>query len=1167
MGKRISMSQPVEVSTELIPLVDSFWLDASGELEQWYYENTGDFAPDRQLIPLIITPCLSAYDGDTGETFEPSFYSVEWFVNEWNGTQYVERQITAVQDSLTEPYVVDGHDLIVHRNISDAEHGATIRCRASYIDPRDAGYTYVVEETLTLLASRDATKLFPTIDIATESVVTYDPLKDSSSLRSLKAVVTDFPQTALETELFAYPAETGGTEAVLPENGADGVITTAPTMDIRYGLFRVEDNTFLERVTAGGAVSDISDGMAHVYGMRGRTVKWNQLIQNGDFSAGTSNWKGSNTTISVNAQGQFVQSKNADYNNWFGQNVPFKSQHVYIWSVDVIECNVSRSGRLSSGGYSADGYQSFSGIAVGQTGTNKKVFRATNDYTTMWFGGSTVEGVLVIIDNLYLIDLTDMFGTDAQIAAALGITTDDITTDAGVAAFESWLEANIGTQDYYAYDTGSLVPVKIAGMRSTGSGWTADTPFDITQLTGKLNGTGNSVVIFPDGMKMVGNVYDEIKVENGVLKAIKRVRSVDMGTATFSIANGHVRTTSVTPSTSACVMARKEKKGSHGTWVSAASALGGTTNSYAVVRNNGLLFSEDSSTDLTAFKASLSGVYFYFELATPQEYVIDLGSGQLTFEWYGTEADGTEVRMDTLPCYVSGQHTDTVTVDAQYDERTPVILRCKRYASSLDLLPPRALRTIQWRIPEIDAITTCLNGSAVREEDSDYHFEQIVNVNGDTLSDEVKAAHLRFQWMQRLWVTTKFFKLGWGQQMVVNAATLRQQRQSGTLRSAPVNAHVYINAPHASFELEKTSSPSFSVHNVEAANDYIGEMGGYLFLNKDGHTYAAKLAGTNWNTLADGTPVTAALEQVTETMVHVPPCHFRGDGKRLTFGGLTPVNGGHTFDSPHWVGAYKLSYDASNVAHSRPDVAPKHTQTMSQFWTAAQLLGTDWGLANYQFHCLVNAVYQAKYGNLNSQTTIGAGFQTSNSNWEAARDVPMGLLRSLGDGSGNVLYNDAAIGDQHPVKLFGFEDLWGKAWEFRPGIRFYMDGSTRKAVVYAGNVVSNTATGREFVCAVQSASGAYVKGMELGEYWDMITQNVTGGSATTYYCDGYYADTAGQLLIVGGRAAIGALCGLASAISSYAFSASYASIGARLAFYGEPEIVSGKRLVDLAGLE
>ena len=368
------------------------------------------------------------------------------------------------------------------------------------------------------------------------------------------------------------------------------------------------------------------------------------------------------------------------------------------------------------------------------------------------------------------------------------------------------------------------------------------------------------------------------------------------------------------------------------------------------------------------------------------------------------------------------------------------------------------------------------------------------------------------------------------------------------------------------YELEKDSNPQFSfIQRGSAADTYVNAMGGYLFwidTNDNNKVYAAKLNPSSWDKFADGTEVTAAIEQATETMVHVPDCYFKGEDKKMIFGGLTPVPGGHKFDSPNWVGAYKISYDANSYAHSRPDVAPKHSQTMTQFWTAAQNLGAKWGLANYGFHCLINALYQARYGNLNSQSVIGAGFQASS--WEAARDVAMGLLKSLGDGSGKVFYTDATIGDQYPVKLFGFEDLWGKLWEFRPGIRFYMDDTVRKAVVYSGNQVSNTAAGREFTCSVQSASGAYIVGMELGEYWDMIAQNVSNGGQSLYYCDGYFAASGGQLLYVGGNANSGALCGLSYAYSYYAFSSSSTYIGARLAFYGEPTIVSGAELAALA---
>ena len=84
--------------------------------------------------------------------------------------------------------------------------------------------------------------------------------------------------------------------------------------------------------------------------------------------------------------------------------------------------------------------------------------------------------------------------------------------------------------------------------------------------------------------------------------------------------------------------------------------------------------------------------------------------------------------------------------------------------------------------------------------------------------------------------------------------------------------------------------------------------------------------------------------------------------------------------------------------------------------------------------------------------------------------------------------------------------------------------------------------------------------MTLGEFWDMIPQAV-GGSSSTYYADGAWASTNGELLRVGGRATVGSQCGVASSRSGDGFSFSSADIGARLAFYGTPILVDGSVLV------
>ena len=355
--------------------------------------------------------------------------------------------------------------------------------------------------------------------------------------------------------------------------------------------------------------------------------------------------------------------------------------------------------------------------------------------------------------------------------------------------------------------------------------------------------------------------------------------------------------------------------------------------------------------------------------------------------------------------------------------------------------------------------------------------------------------------------------------------------------------------------LEQSSNPQFDLPTPFMANMYRQQMGGYMMKPVGGVVYAAKLDAGNWDYFADGSKVDDAAKY--ETMGRVPDCHFKAEGKTMQFGGLFPIAGGHKFDSPNWVGAYEMFVDSSGVGHSRPGVSPSHSKTMKDFWNCSQKLGSNFGLANYGFQCLIEALYQVSFGNLNSQAVIGSGFQSSS--WEACRDVPMGQCISLGDGSGNVLYNDATLGNQYPVKLFGFEDLWSKTWEFRPGIRFYMDGDTRYAVVYSGNQVSNTANGRKFTIPT-SANGEFITRKTLGTYWDAFPQAVGGGDST-YYCDGFWASTSGELLHVGGSADDGSRCGLSYAGSVYGFSGSGTGVGARLAFYGNPTIVSGSELM------
>lgn len=69
---------------------------------------------------------------------------------------------------------------------------------------------------------------------------------------------------------------------------------------------------------------------------------------------------------------------------------------------------------------------------------------------------------------------------------------------------------------------GNNISISVSNSERNGTyepHWRSELDLNIPTLTGKLNGTGNSVVIFPDGLRSAGTVFDEI-VGN---KAIKRI--------------------------------------------------------------------------------------------------------------------------------------------------------------------------------------------------------------------------------------------------------------------------------------------------------------------------------------------------------------------------------------------------------------------------------------------------------------------------------------------------------------------------------------------------------------------------------------------------------------------------------------------------------------------
>ena len=355
--------------------------------------------------------------------------------------------------------------------------------------------------------------------------------------------------------------------------------------------------------------------------------------------------------------------------------------------------------------------------------------------------------------------------------------------------------------------------------------------------------------------------------------------------------------------------------------------------------------------------------------------------------------------------------------------------------------------------------------------------------------------------------------------------------------------------------LEENSTCQWSqIGNLQMRDLYYSTGGRYMMKN-DGR--AAKMNRLNSAYFDDGTAVN---DTAGHTMVYRPEFYYlvtEENGKKILWQSMIPIGGKK--EPARWIGAYKGAFEGSTLV-SKPGLDVKGSITMSAFWTGAQVNGAEWGLMNYPMQRGEVMRLLGKYANTNAQSMIGKGLDGTGSSYDNCRNIKTGLTKSLGDASGAVNTTDAVGATVQQVSFDGIEGLWGQVWEFRPGI--VSNGAT--VYIYDANKVANDKppVGVEYrtQTRILESGGSYVVTQQLGEFFDIIPKTIGGGS-TSGWADGYWSSTAGELWLFGGNAAYGSLCGLSAADAYCAFSFAYSSVGARLAFYGVPKIVTGKQLM------
>lgn len=165
--------------------------------------------------------------------------------------------------------------------------------------------------------------------------------------------------------------------------------------------------------------------------------------------------------------------------------------------------------------------------------------------------------------------------------------------------------------------------------------------------------TSSGQVIFPDGLKGIGDVKDEVYVENGVTKAIKRIGQLDLGTLNWAYRKFENTDIPLFYSVDTNPTFSKDlgiKKGSRcitphyvdSEWrdlIDPSSDKRINAYSTNITVDGNVMIHDNAYTDVTSLKQSLQGQILYFELAEPEEYVIDNFSLPVSYriDDFGTE--------------------------------------------------------------------------------------------------------------------------------------------------------------------------------------------------------------------------------------------------------------------------------------------------------------------------------------------------------------------------------------------------------------------------------------------------------------------------------------------------------------------------------------------------
>lgn len=327
-------------------------------------------------------------------------------------------------------------------------------------------------------------------------------------------------------------------------------------------------------------------------------------------------------------------------------------------------------------------------------------------------------------------------------------------------------------------------------------------------------------------------------------------------------------------------------------------------------------------------------------------------------------------------------------------------------------------------------------------------------------------------------------------------------------------------------------------------------------------SYCNEENSANW---PDGSAIDIDLSRKENRMVYFPKYYHktveRSPGIWRTYISEQQIDGDYIEEPEMLLSTFEAYTNTDGTLMSVWGVASTASQTMATFISQAKSNGPLWSIGDYRSHATIARMFCAYYKTTNistSNSAIPCSGGTKRYNYGVT-----GATITLGNRDGKkATTNDTSY---YSTNFLGLEDCYYSKWEFVQGINIlkgkyvvYDGGSFPDkdvAELEAAGATNIRVVGYEPNPAATEGYNGWTKAVAQGKYGDVVP-TAHGGSETTYYSDySWFNPTGNRIFLRSGFSVYGSPCGVFVATANAASSGSWATFGARLAFYGKIVVV------------